>query len=244
MHRADAHQREGGERRHADDFADGGLRAHRRRHLVRGGEQRRGHEIEPRVEDVAPAVGQIIGNAARQRDAGDGVLHHRRQMVQRSAERVAVADVDAGVFAEAVGDVHRARAGDGFVELPLLLGLRNDEDVVQMIFLHQLAALLHHPHAVRPEAELDDAALPGSVQQLDDTHAADGEPVGDGLLGHIFKVIIPCGLDHQRILVMNGVIHGCSVSHRKTMKQISKCKTKVHIKSIAPNKADVNSFAK
>ena len=69
-------------------------------------------------------------------------------------------------------------------------------------------------------------------------------PVGDGLLGHIFKVIIPCGLDHQRILVMNGVIHGCSVSHRKTMKQISKCKTKVHIKSIAPNKADVNSFAK
>ena len=53
-----------------------------------------------------------------------------------------------GVFAEAVGDVHRARAGDGFVELPFLLGLRNDEDVVQMIFLHQLAALLHHPHAV------------------------------------------------------------------------------------------------
>ena len=69
-------------------------------------------------------------------------------MVQRSAERVAVADVDAGVFAEAVGDVHRACAGDGFVELPLLLGLRNDEDVLQMIFLHQLAALLHHPHAV------------------------------------------------------------------------------------------------
>ena len=78
------------------------------------------------------------------------------------------------------------------------------------------------------------------------TQKTNGKPVGDGLLGHIFKVIIPCGLDHQRILVMNGVIHSGSVSHPvlKKMKQISNGKTKVYTRSIALNGDDVNSFAK
>ena len=71
------------------------------------------------------------------------------------------------------------------------------------------------------------------------------EQFGDGLLGHIFKVIIPCGLDHQRILVMNGVIHGCSVSHRKNDETNFKMQNKsLHKKYSTPNKADVNSFAK
>ena len=54
------------------------------------------------------------------------------------------------------------------------------------------------------------------------------------------------GFDHQRVLVMNGVIHSGSVSHPvlKKMKQISNGKTKVYTRSIALNGDDVNSFAK
>ena len=167
-------------------------------------------------------------------------------MVERAAERVAVARVDAGVVAQAIRDVHCARAGDGLVELAFLLGFGDDEHVLETIFLHQLAALLHHAHAVRAETELDDAVLARGIQQLDDAHAADGKTVGDGLLRHIFKIIIPRGFDHQRVLVMNGVIHSGSVSHPvlKKMKQISNGKTKVYTRSIALNGDDVNSFAK
>ena len=97
---------------------------------MRGGNQRRGHQVKPRVKDVAARIGQVIGNAARQGNAGDRGLHHGCQMIERAAERIAVADIDAGVVAQPVGDIHRACAGDGLVELAFLLGFGNDKDVL------------------------------------------------------------------------------------------------------------------
>ena len=72
-----------------------------------------------------------------------------------------------------------------------------------MIFIHEPLALLHHANAVRAQAELDDAGLSGGFQQLDHAHAADGEPLGDSLLGHVFKIVIPCRLDHQRFFIIH-----------------------------------------
>ena len=70
-------------------------------------------------------------------------------MVERARERVAVADVDAGVFAQTIGDIHGAGTRDGFVGVRLVgIDLGNEEDVLEVILVDQLLALLDHAHAV------------------------------------------------------------------------------------------------
>ena len=114
-----------------------------------------------------------------------------------------------------------------------------------MVLLHQLAALLHHADAVRTQAKLNYAALPGGIEQLDDAHAADGKTVGNRLLGHIFKIIIPDGFDHQSVFVMNGVI-----IHKRLRLRVLKENNNRTLKqmfaqiSIAPETDNVNSFKK
>ena len=71
-----------------------------------------------------------------------------------------------------------------------------------MVFFHQRAALLGHAHTVGAKAELDDPVLAGGLQQLDNAHAADAQAVGDGLLGHVFEIVEPGGLDHQRFFII------------------------------------------
>ena len=70
-------------------------------------------------------------------------------MVDGARERIAVAHGDAGVVAQAVGDVHRAGAGDGFVGVCFSgADLGNEEDVLEAVFIDELLALLDDAYAV------------------------------------------------------------------------------------------------
>ena len=204
MHGAHAHHRHLGQGRHAAELHDAGLVAERLGHLPAAGQKRRGNQVQLGIEYVAAGVGQIVADPAGERYAGERLLGQGGEVVENAAGGIAIADVDEAVFRQPLADIHAGRLGHARIDRAAVDGRRNDERVLQAKRAHQVALQLHAAFAVLAQPELNDARLPGLLQQLDDPHPGDAHQFRHVLLGHFLKIIVPGSLYHQRLFVIHG----------------------------------------